>query len=581
MFDDSIKNRPLDGASPLIWPILIILIAVMAAFFYELTRYGERHYPPDEIGCLEDKNAGLSIDEAASESMAKEYILKKDNRLSLGFNRSALWIRIDLRQAPASSPWVLFIAAPWLDRIDFYAPDKQNGWIKASTGLLQPGPAAAVGGFVLDAPLDINKTGFAYLRLESVLSLNAGIRLLPKDEFNRQSVITAYFYGVLFGVMMAMAVINFLVFITSKDSTYLFYVLYLVAIFFHQICLQGQILYFPETLWPWIPKISLVTTALTFYFGALFCRRFLNTKQYAPLTDLLLIGAQLTAVILLCIALAGWLWWGTWLAHSMAFAGPVVGIIAGVQAVKRGFLPARIYMLAWFVLFLGSISWGAWSMGLLDQFRPPQTALTLAEALECCLLALALADRVRIIELERRALVLRERRYHHLSITDELTGLYNHRHFWERLNFEISRAVHAEHPLSLLVIDLDDFKNINDAHGHGAGDQVLSSVGSLLRQSVRPADSACRYGGEEFSLILPNADEHAAVEVAERVRLALSKLVFKFQDGPPVKVTASIGGSQLRIGDDRSALFKRADKNLYQAKSSGKNRVVNGDPTNV
>ncbi|NWG72865.1 MAG: diguanylate cyclase, partial [Parvularculaceae bacterium] len=503
---------------PKAWPALLLALLMLFALFSDRLWDGAKSCPPTEIGYLVDPGGRMSIAQAASPEAAGRYVVKQDNRMSLGFSRSALWLRFALDQAPTSGPWVLVVAAPWMDRIDLFLPDPQKGWQRQSTGLQQPGGSVVVGGFALAAPADAPRSGYAYLRLESVLALNAGLRLWSRAELEHHILVGAYFFGGLYGIMLAMACINFVVFLTIRDRVNLLYVLYLISMIIHQFCLQGQILLLPMPFWPAVPALSLVVSAFVFFFGAAFCRAFLDAKVHAPAADRLLIGAQMAAAVLLVLALTNRLLWGTWLTHSLAVIGPLVAIAAGIRTIKRGYWPARIYLLAWLVLLIGIVGWGAWSMGWLDRLRPRHMTLTVAAALESCLLALALAERVRMVHLERRVLAQRERRYHQLSITDELTGLYNQRYFWNQLASELERAHELGQPLSLLLMDLDDFKGINDRHGHDAGDRILAGVGGLLRENVRPADTACRYGGEEFALILPGADASAAMEVAERVR---------------------------------------------------------------
>ncbi|MEW6264316.1 MAG: diguanylate cyclase [Thermodesulfobacteriota bacterium] len=558
------------------WPMLLMILLLLVASSCGRREEPASKHPPSEIGLLENPDGRMDIAQAASPQMAGGYLVKQDNRMSLGFSRSALWVRLPLAQAPAREPWVLVVAAPWMDRVDFYLPEPDGDWRRQATGLQQPGAAKTAGGFVLRAPDDTPRAGYAYLRLESVLALNAGLRLWPRAEFEEYTLIYAYLFGGLYGVMGAMLIVNLMVFLVTRHRVYLLYVLYLFSIIVHQFCLQGQILILPLSLWPLVPHLSLTVSAFALFFGAAFCRFFLISRVHAPLADRFLIGVQIAASLLLVLALTGRLWWGTWLTHSLAVAGPVAAIVAGIKAMTRGYRPARVYLLAWIVLLLGVMSWGAWSMGWLDTFRPPQITITVAASLESCLLTLALADRVRIIHQERRLLAQRERRYRQLSITDELTGLFNQRYFWSKLPSELGHAHQLGQPLSLLLMDLDDFKHFNDSYGHDAGDKILAEAGKLLRANMRPADSACRYGGEEFALILPGADGRAAQEVAERVRRSLAGSLVRLQEGLALRVTASLGTAQVTPGDNDKTLFKRADQALLLAKTRGKNQVMAG-----
>lgn len=555
-----------------VWGTVAIGLVAILALSSEHYRYTVFSSSPKTIAFLEDPGGRMDIARAADEAIASRYTVKEDNRLSLGFSRSALWIRLDLSQAPKG--WVLQVCAPWMDRIDLYTPGAEGTWHRVSTGLQQPSLQPDVTGFALKPPLPPPDQGVAYVRLSSVLALNAGLHLWPETQFLRHCQTRAYLYGGLFGIMTALLVVNGLVCLTLRDKTYFAYTLYLFGIILHQACLQGQVLFLPRAAWPHVPMISLAISAFVFFFGALFCRWFLNTAAHAPAMDLGLMGGQGAALGLLALALSGNIWAGTWVTHLLAVFGPIFAIAAGVQALMRKYSPAGIYLLAWTVMLLSTMAWGAWSLGWLDRFRPPQITLLAAAALESCLLTLALAERVRRVYMDRRRLAQREQQYLRLSITDELTQLYNHRYFWDQLAGEIDRAFTAGYPLSLVVMDLDDFKAINDTYGHDVGDRILNRVGCLLRSNLRPDDTAFRYGGEEFTLILPGADGKAAVEIAERVRTALAAQIFDVESTPGLRITASFGATRLTPGDSTNTLFKRADKQMYRAKTGGKNQVV-------
>ena len=162
-----------------------------------------------------------------------------------------------------------------------------------------------------------------------------------------------------------------------------------------------------------------------------------------------------------------------------------------------------------------------------------------------------------------------------LAITDELTGLFNYRHLQSRLDDEMGRAVRYGKHLSLLMVDVDDFKGFNDRHGHLAGDTALAELASVMRSSVREVDMVARYGGEEFSAVLPETDAAGAFSVAEKIREAIALHVFADPDGVRCcKLTVSIGlatcPSHCR---DKESLLREADDALYAAKNGGKNRV--------
>ncbi|MDD5758925.1 MAG: diguanylate cyclase [Desulfobulbaceae bacterium] len=173
-----------------------------------------------------------------------------------------------------------------------------------------------------------------------------------------------------------------------------------------------------------------------------------------------------------------------------------------------------------------------------------------------------------------QALKESEIRYRELSIVDELTGLFNKRHFNETLRQETDRANRYNLPLTMFIMDIDNFKHFNDTYGHAEGDRVLGAMGKIITASIRTTDRGNRYGGEEFTVILPNTTAQDAIPVAERVRLSFAAHDFFPRDGEKVNKTVSLGITQLQPNDTPTSFLKRADKNLYEAKESGKNRYI-------
>ena len=162
------------------------------------------------------------------------------------------------------------------------------------------------------------------------------------------------------------------------------------------------------------------------------------------------------------------------------------------------------------------------------------------------------------------------KKFENLSITDALTGLYNHRYFAERLQKEVNLCSYMPKQLCLIMLDVDKFKSYNDSFGHPAGDQVLKTMSKTFIKNIRAKDVVARYGGEEFAFILTDSSPQEAVSLAEKIRLAVENTDFAYRP-----VTASLGVAHypahtLQI----NGLLELADKALYQAKASGRNRVV-------
>lgn len=162
----------------------------------------------------------------------------------------------------------------------------------------------------------------------------------------------------------------------------------------------------------------------------------------------------------------------------------------------------------------------------------------------------------------------------YFATRDPLTNLYNQRVFWELLDYEVGRSERHGYKAGLLLIDIDNFKNVNDAYGHAFGDRFLREIAATLRQAVRRGDILARYGGDEFTVVLPEADQEQAYSVARRIMDGLARLHVNAPDGVPVKCSASIGAAVLPDhAREAKDLFLIADNMMYRAKSLGKDRI--------
>jgi two-component system cell cycle response regulator len=163
-----------------------------------------------------------------------------------------------------------------------------------------------------------------------------------------------------------------------------------------------------------------------------------------------------------------------------------------------------------------------------------------------------------------------------MAITDALTGLFNRRYMETHLATLVEQASARGKPIAVLVVDIDYFKRVNDSHGHDAGDDVLHEFALRIRKAIRNIDLACRYGGEEFVIVMPETNMAVATMVAERLRRRIASEPFTVQNGArSLEITISIGIAALDgVGDNAAAILKRADTALYRAKRDGRNRVV-------
>lgn len=183
-----------------------------------------------------------------------------------------------------------------------------------------------------------------------------------------------------------------------------------------------------------------------------------------------------------------------------------------------------------------------------------------------------LAGRIRHDDVVVSEASRRTKYFEEVAAIDALTGLHNRRWLDENFSRQVERAVRSGRPLTILLIDIDQFKRLNDQRGHAAGDEALREVSALLAAAVRPRDSLARYGGEEFAVLVPDVDGEQAVQVAERLREAVASRALAGADG--TTVTISVGVAVKRAEDTLASMLGRADEALYRAKEAGRNRTA-------
>jgi diguanylate cyclase (GGDEF)-like protein len=212
------------------------------------------------------------------------------------------------------------------------------------------------------------------------------------------------------------------------------------------------------------------------------------------------------------------------------------------------------------------------SYGVVQAFRTTRSFSTIYSQEELMTrLAAAMAGTQDALQEVQRSNQMLER----LAATDPLTGAGNRRQFIERIGAEIARAKRSGAPLSLLSLDLDHFKEINDSRGHVVGDEVLCEFVRKCLEAIRPYDSVARVGGEEFMVLLPGATLDTACAVGERLRSAIQGNAFEVGSRPSIDVTISMGVSEFgRDGDTLDEFLSVADQRLYRAKHEGRNRVI-------
>ncbi|UTA48166.1 sensor domain-containing diguanylate cyclase [Simiduia sp. 21SJ11W-1] len=479
---------------------------------------------------------------------------------NFGFTASAYWVALTFENTQAR-PADLFIRQdyPLIDYLDFWYQDANGNWRNHATGDRRQFKSRPVGvrDFVFPLQVPAHAKMRVYFRFKSDGPINISLSVAAPGPALTQVASEQLLFGAYYGGFLVLVIYNLILFLAVKDRVYVFYMVYVVSYGLYMSVHNGLSFQYFWPNSPWLANQSLLLLlGISLLFGLQFSREVNGTQKLAPKTDRVAVVLQMASGVLLLVTpfLA---YQQLVLAYSLQtiFVCSVI-LVLGTLCWLRGSVPARYFMAAWLLFMVSVLVYMFKQFGLLPHNFFTQNSFQMGSLLEMVLLSLALGARVN--EMQK------------LGYSDALTGLANRRHFDERLPKELDQAQRAGAPLSLLVLDIDLFKRINDAHGHAKGDQVIAAVGRILRKNVRRPSFASRYGGEEFAVLLPNTAIDQAQVLAERLR----KLVETERPGG-MAITASLGVACCEDGllTAPGALFEAADTALYQAKADGRNQV--------
>jgi diguanylate cyclase (GGDEF)-like protein len=422
--------------------------------------------------------------------------------------------------------------------------------------------------------IDTAPPGAEPLRLRvdaaGVIPSSMAFSLQTVADYQRRDAARLAIASACLSTMAAMAVIALFFGLRLRDIAFVWYALFVLG---YALILALQSGFVADPLgWRALaeaPRIwGRLATAISIVSAVLFLDRFAHLARHAPRGRRLLLGyagaiAGLAALGLAPVESANAL--ARSLVNPLLILGGPLLIGVAIAAAWHGSRYARFFLAGWLPLLAVTVLGSLQLYGIADGWTWSDEAALGAGALEALILSLGLAD---------RSLALRRDRDNarRLADIDALTGLYNRRGWTDRV-LAIDEALHDERQtLSVLFLDLDRFKELNDRLGHEAGDTALRVLANVMREELREQDLIGRYGGEEFVVALPGADRAHAARVAERIRQRLQDLASA--DPAAAMRTVSIGVATLTAGESTTSLLKRADTAMYQAKAAGRNRVV-------
>lgn len=485
--------------------------------------------------------------------------------------------------AERTTQWLLLVKPSFsiiLDYVELYVPRPEGDFDVYLSGAMNlPSPSEPHSRyFYFNLPPEAYKAALenkaCYLRFSSSTDVLMNIELVAAPHFAKREARSYFWYGIIFGILIAMAFYGLFLFFWLKYHSYLYFSLYTISVglwlfYVHGFAkvLFGQRPGFDQTmLWFW--------AGMFLTWGLIFTISFLELKKDSPVLFYILAAATVLAGLVSLAGIAGLFEASFVISHFLGVAVPVLVLIAAVVRLKQGFRSALYYLIAWLFLALGGFAFALMGLKVLPVHFLTVNAISISIALESVLFSMALADRFKQVEKERKILESKEEQYRELSITDTLTGLYNKRYVQAELGHGIENALHSREPLSLILLDIDDFKKINDRFGHAIGDDILISLAHSMRSCTRESDRACRLGGDEFVIFLPGISKDRAFHIAERIRVHFETESMRIIDGQSLSATISLGIVDLQGNETVDSFIERADQAMYEAKQRGKNCSV-------
>jgi len=519
---------------------------------------------------VETSDTALDLDTIIQRFEQRAFSPAAAKVLAAGIDAPAVWQHWRVHN-PADAPVRLRLTVDnsWVD--DLTAAMVVDGrtsaeWTAGDAQRYDSRPIALLGfGFEHDfAP------GFTdvYLRAQTPDPLLLPVYLEPPTTADARQRQAAYFHAAVYGFLMALIAYNLLIWTGVRKRSHLLYAVYLSCFVLMSLAYTGHGYVW---LWPNRPDVQhfiilamMVAFAVT---GLVFALRFLDVREHSPR---LANGVRSVCWALIAAMTGAIMFKAQAFAASVAFVAvcglPTFMIGLGLLALRRGVNIAGYFLIATTFGMLGALVTALTVLGAIPYSDLGFRAAEIGMLVDATLLALALAQRLRHTEFHRQ-------RAEALARIDPLTHLLNRRAFHEQAGSLWHAAVRNDRPLSVIMLDVDYFKQLNDNHGHAMGDRALQAVADILSTSARRSDLVTRWGGEEFALLLPETDGHAAEQLAERLRLLISALRL---DGAtrPVSLSASFGVCERRLADSLDTLITQADDQLRLAKRNGRNTVM-------
>lgn len=538
------------------------------------------------IAYLQAVGKPLDLDDAVQAYIAGRFVPAKRAVMNFGIGAPPVWLAIQIEN-PSDRPLQrrISINTSWIDRIDLYfvdtndtadkghVPSQNTAAVHQQVGDSLPFHRRPMESRYFDVPHAFNPgitTVFMHVQTPDPMILPIYLRTPEQDA--TAATLEAYTYGFVYGALAALLGYNFILFLRLKIWRYAFYSIYLSSFIVTNLAYTGHGYWW---LWPNCPRwqqwSNPVLMVLYGACGLVFAIFFLDTRQHLPrLHRFVVASVAMPVVVEILAAVVSDRVTGLLLAFSFILFFSLLMLLLGVVSWRNGLTYAKYFLVAALAAVVGASFTAITVWGLVPFSNWGYRAAEVGTMFEAALLALALADQFRV-SVEQKNLA------EQLARIDPLTGLNNRRGFYDLALSVWNTGLRHRRHMSVIMLDLDHFKRLNDTFGHPAGDWVLQVIADELRRTARVGDIVARWGGEEFTLLLPETTLQDAVSVASRLRTNIKTKTLEHQ-GEVISLTASFGVSHVQANNaDLDELIQAADQQLYVAKQHGRDQVCSVD----